>query len=71
MLTHEQAMQKYVKLMAKLEKFVEARRIAEKAFNELKFGDEHGGPFTTTQDWADVCKASGMHPSCDFGDLTC
>ena len=67
----DKAMAKYAKLMAKIEKYVEARRIAEEAFSLLKFGHKTEYRYETTQEWREVCEASGMHTSCDLGDLSC
>ncbi len=69
-LTHEQAMQTYLKLNAKIWKLLEARRIAEKAFDVLKYGPERVG-FDTTPEWKAMCKAAGFSEYCEFGDLTC
>lgn len=66
----EKAMKKYVALKKKIEKFVEARRIAEEAFSQLKFGEKYGFGEVTAE-WLEVCEASGMHYTCDMGDLSC
>ena len=69
-LSHEQAMQKYVRLMAKINRYVDARAQAEEAFEKLKYGPKRIG-YDTTPEWKAVCKASGTHECCDFGDLSC
>ena len=52
---------KYLRLMAKVARFSEARRIAESAFKSLK----------ESEDWDAFCAANGLHTECDFGDLSC
>lgn len=69
-IAQDKAMAKYAKLMAKIEKYVEARRIAEEAFAKLKYGEKYGCGEVTAE-WREVCEASGMHTSCDLGDLSC
>lgn len=51
----------YAKLMRKVDRFNEARRIAETAFEKL-----HQSP-----EWSEFCAANGISEHCDFGDLTC
>lgn len=57
------------KLLRKMEKYTEARRIAETAFSTLKF--KNGVQGETTQAWKNACKAAGWDERCDFGDLSC
>jgi hypothetical protein len=49
------------KVQAKIDKFLEARRIAEAAFDKLQKSPE----------WEQICELTGMSASSDFGDWTC
>lgn len=51
----------YDRLLNKIMRFTEARRIAETTFRNLREGP----------DWIEFCRVNDLSTSCDFGDLTC
>ena len=59
---------KMAKLMTKIDKYTEARRVAEAAFYKLRVGS---GTDFNFKNWDDFCKDNGLSRSVDFGDLTC
>ena len=61
-MTTDDAKRRYAALMIKVERFTEARRIAEQYLQRLQ---------ANPRDWEDFCDVNGLSVSCDLGDLTC
>jgi len=68
-MTHEQAIKRWRRLQAKLNKFRAARGIAEKEFELLKYGPQRVGD-DHTPEWEEICKAAGISEHTDFTDLS-
>jgi hypothetical protein len=66
-----QAAHKMRVLRRKIDRFLDARNAAEKAFDKLKYGPDGDTGGEPTPEWYSFCEHNGFTPDSDFGDFTC